>query len=263
MKAYLSILRIQLATLCQYRAAMIASFGTLIFWGFIKGMILKAFYAESSAMQPITLAEGITFIWLGQTLLQLMPWVIDKEVETKVKTGNIIYELARPLDLYNFWYVRALAMRLVPLFMRSVPLYFLALLFFGLSAPISWQAGIGFCLSVLLAAFLSSSMTTMVIISFFWTVSGEGIQRLLPHTSMLLTGLIVPLPLFPQWLQPFLNIQPFRGLVDIPSRIYTGVIPEQQILFYLLFQIAWIAVFVVGGRALLNRAISRMVIQGG
>ena len=36
------------------------------------------------------------------------------------------------------------------------------------------------------------------------------------------SGLIIPLPLFPDWLQPLLYWQPFRGLADVPYRIYGG-----------------------------------------
>ena len=33
---------------------------------------------------------------------------------------------------------------------------------------------------------------------------------------IVLSGALVPLPLFPDWLQPALALQPFAGLVDIP-----------------------------------------------
>src|SRR5262245_197027 len=99
MKAYLAILKGRLAALFQYRAAALAGLTTQIFWGFVKIMIMSAFFAQSAASQPISLAEAITFIWLGQALLQLLPWNIDKEIEFQVKSGNVAYELIRPLDL--------------------------------------------------------------------------------------------------------------------------------------------------------------------
>ena len=42
---------------------------------------------------------------------------------------------------------------------------------------------------------------------------------------ILFAGLIVPLPLFPDWLQPFLYWQPFRGMADVPFHVYSGHIP--------------------------------------
>ena len=140
---------------------------------------------------------------------------------------------------------------------------FVAWLFFGLPLPASGAAGVAFGVSVLIAAFLSSAITTMKLITLFWTLSGEGIQRLLPSVALLFSGMIVPLPLFPGWLQPFLNIQPFRGIIDIPCRFYTGVIPLNEALYYIGFQLFWTLVFVLFGKLLLNKALKHFVVLGG
>jgi ABC-2 type transport system permease protein len=262
MNGYLAILKIRMKALLQYRAAAFAAICAQLFWGIITVMIFRAFYAGSSA-EPISLNQTITFIWLGQALLQLIPWSIDKEIEAQVKNGNVAYELIRPLHLYGLWFARSFALRLIPTLMRCLPIFVFGGLFFGLSAPVSLQAGLAFFLSVIFALLLSSAMTTAVLISLFWTVSGEGIQRLLPHFTVLFSGMVVPLPLFPSWMQPFLNVQPFRGVMDIPCRLYTGVIPASDAMYYFAFQLAWICAFVLFGKWLMHRAMKSFVIQGG
>ncbi len=263
MNGYLAILKIRMKALFQYRAAALAAIMNQLFWGILMTMIFRAFFSSTSASHPISLSQSITFIWLSQALLQLLPWTIDKELESQVKNGNVVYELIRPLNLYTLWFVRSLAMRLVPTITRCLPIFLIAGWFFELQPPISWNAGVLFCLSVIFSFFLSSAITTLVIISLFWTISGEGIQRLLPHFSLLLSGMTIPLPLFPQWMQPFLNIQPFRGILDIPCRIYTGIIPEADVWIYIGFQLAWIVGLVLFGQWLMKRATRRFVIQGG
>ena len=263
MNGYLAVLKIRVKVLLQYRAAAFAGIITQAFWGLLNVMIFKAFFSQSAGPEPITLAQTITFVWLGQALLQVLPWTVDRELEAQVKNGHVAYELIRPLDLYRLWYVRAFAMRLIPTLMRCFPIFICGGLFFGLAAPISWQAGGIFCLSVCFALFLSAAIITLVIVSLFWTVSGDGIQRLLPHIVTFFSGMIVPLPLFPAWAQPFLNWQPFRGVMDIPCRLYTGVIPVAEAPHYLLFQLAWTACFILLGKTLMHRALKQFVIQGG
>jgi ABC-2 type transport system permease protein len=263
MKAYLAILKCRFSALFQYRAAALAGLCTQTFWGLIKMMVLTAFFSGTSASQPMTLGQAITFIWLGQALLQLLPWNIDKEVEEQVKTGNVAYELVRPLDLYWLWFARSLAMRLVPTVMRCIPIFVLAGLFFGLEPPHSIASACAFICSLGFSAILSASITTFVIVSLMWTISGEGLQRLLPHIVVFFSGMIVPLPLFPTWMQPFLNIQPFRGIIDIPARIYTGMIPASDAFYYLGFQLIWCMVIIFMGRMLIKRGLKRLVIQGG
>lgn len=263
MRAYAAILRTRALTLFQYRAAAFAGLSTQIFWGILKVMVLTAFYTQANAAQPLTLEQAVTYIWLGQALLQLLPWSIDRELEALVKKGNVAYELIRPVDLYGLWFARALAMRVVPTSMRCGLVFLFAGVFFGLKAPVSWSAGGLFVLSVGGAALLASAITTIIIISLFWTLSGEGTQRLWPSVIWLFSGLGVPLPLFPDWMQPFLNLQPLRGVLDIPCRIYTGVIAVPDAGYYLCFQLVWFAVFVFVGRQMMEIAMKRVVIQGG
>jgi len=263
MNGYFAILNIRVKMLFQYRAAAFAAICTQLFWGLITVMIYRAFYAGSETSEPITLGQTITFLWLGQSFLRILPWTVDKEIEAQVKNGNVAYELVRPLHLYALWFARAFAHLAAPTAMRCAPVLILAGLFLGLQAPVSLAAGLAFFVSVILAFFLSSSIVTLVMISLFWTISGEGIKRMMPHITVLLSGMVVPLPLFPGWMQPFLSFQPFRGVMDIPCRLYTGVIPAAEAVYYFAFQIAWTLFFIWLGRYCAHRAMKKFVIQGG
>jgi ABC-2 type transport system permease protein len=263
MKPYFALLKARAAVLFQYRSAALAGIGTQIFWGILTVMILEAFYLNAGASEPLTLEQAIIFIWIVQAFLLMMPWNLDKEIEAQIRSGNVSYELLRPINLYGYWYLRSLAMRFIPTLMRCLPVLFFAAIFYAFPLPVSWAAGIGFIASIALGLLLASAITTLIIISLFWTISGEGIQRLMPHFTVILSGALVPLPLFPEWMQPFLSVQPFRGVLDIPSRIYTGVIPEHEILFYLAFQGLWTLLIVLAGKRLIRRAMKHFVIQGG
>lgn len=263
MNSYLAILKIRMKTLFQYRVAAFAGICTQLFWGIIQVMVFKAFYSETSVSAPISLSQAITFIWIAQALVQITPWTIDKEIEAQIRSGNVAYELIRPLHLYGLWFARSFALRFAPAALRCMPIFIIAGLFLDLKAPISWEAGVAFSFSVVLALFLGAAITTLVIISLFWTISGDGILRLTPHIAVLFSGIVVPLPLFPHWMQPFLNLQPLRGIMDIPCRLYTGVIPTAEALYYLFFQLAWILIFVYFGQRLMKWASHKFIIQGG
>lgn len=262
MRAYLAILKSRSLVLFQYKMAALIGMVTQFFWGLLKVFILSAFYA-SAAIQPISLSQAKEYVWIGQAFLLLLPWTIDKEIEEQIKNGNVAYELIFPMSLYGYWFSRALAMRLIPTIWRAVPLFFLAFIFFDLSLPVSFSAFVYFLISLFLAALLSAAITVFVIITLFWTISADGILSLTAHVVVLLSGMIVPLPLFPSWLQPFLNVQPLRGIVDIPSRIYMGIISGSDALYFLGFQIGWIICFILLGKILLQRALKKFVVQGG
>ena len=143
MRPYLSVLSARIRMLLQYRAAALAGMSTQLFWGLIRVMIFEAFYRTATQAQPMTYAEVVNYVWLGQVLFALLPWAPDNDVRIMVRTGTVAYELVRPVDLYAFWYSRALANRVAPTLLRSAPLFCLAFLFFGLQAPASPGRGCG------------------------------------------------------------------------------------------------------------------------
>ncbi|MBI2501885.1 MAG: ABC-2 family transporter protein [Candidatus Latescibacteria bacterium] len=263
MRSYLAVFSARLRMLLQYRAAAFAGLATQLFWGLIRVMIFEAFYRTTTSPQPMNYAQVVDYVWLGQALLALLPIWMDTEVRAMMRNGTVVYELVRPLDLYNFWYARALASRLAPTLLRALPLGGLALLFFGLAPPVSPAAGLAWLLTVLGALLLGGAISTLLNISLMWTIAGEGIFQIVAACVVLLSGMIVPLPFFPDWMQVALKSLPFAGLVDLPFRLYTGHIPAAEAPAIFAGQLAWTAALVGLGRLVLRRGIRRLVVQGG
>jgi ABC-2 type transport system permease protein len=263
MKAYRAILRSRLMTLFQYRAAALAGAGTQLFFGLVRVMIYEGFYRSSSGPQPLNVDQVITYIWLGQAMLLLAALDVDRDVAAMVRSGNVAYEMTRPLDLYALWYTRAFSGRAAPLLMRSIPIFLVAGLFLGLQPPASAMAAAQFVLSAFFALLLSASFVALMTISLLWTISGEGIYRLAAPLIFFLSGMVIPLPLFPNWTQPVIAILPFRALIDTPFLIYLGVLTGPAAAAALAHQIAWAAVSIIAGRAILMRHLRRLVVQGG
>lgn len=262
MRPYLAILSARFRVLLQYRAAAVAGFGTQLFWGLIRMMIFAAFYENAAAAAPMSEDHVITYIWLGQAFFAMFPLWVDRDVHNLIRTGNVAYELLRPADLYSLFYTRMLAQRVAPTLLRSIPMLIIATVagwirWPGPAALAAWAA------TMLGALMLSCALSTLMTISMFWTISGQGIARLTMGMGFLLSGMVIPLPLFPDSLQPVLTALPFRGVCDAPYRVFTGHIPLSGVPLALAHQLGWVAALVVLGRWLLARATRRLVIQGG
>ena len=263
MNAYRAILVSRFLSLLQYRSAALAGAGTQLFFGLVRVMIFDGFYRSSSTPQPMTVDQVVTYIWLGQAMLLLAMFDVDKDVAAMIRTGNVAYEMTRPLDLYGVWFTRALGGRAAPLLMRSVPIFIVAGLFLGLRPPASLPAGGLFILSTCAGLVLAASLVALLTVGLFWTISGEGLNRLAVPVIFFLSGIVIPLPLFPSWMQGAIALLPFRGLIDTPFRIYLGVLSGPAAVAALLHQIAWAVGFVLLGRMMLARGVKRLVVQGG
>jgi len=128
LRAYFAVISARYRTLLQYRAAAFAGFVTQLFWGAIRIMIFAAFYAVTSDEQPMSFTMVVSYVWLGQALLGILPWNIDTEIAEMIRSGSVSYELARPLDLYNFWFCRTIALRTATTTLRCVPMFIVAVL---------------------------------------------------------------------------------------------------------------------------------------
>ena len=144
MKAYSSFFRLRLAVQLQYRAAALAGLFTNFFFGLVRVMVFQAFYASGTMVQPMTLAQTVTYTWLAQAAFRIQPYNGDLETLAMVRSGNIAYELCRPLHLYFIWYCRLAAFRLVPALLAGVPILVISYMLpgdFGLALPASPKWG--------------------------------------------------------------------------------------------------------------------------
>jgi ABC-2 type transport system permease protein len=177
----------------------------------------------------------------------------------------------RPLHLYALWYCRAVAWRSAPLALRLLPMVVVAALIlplvglagWAMPPPVSLAAGAAWVASMVGALAVSAALTSLMTVSLLWTVSGEGIAVLVSALAALLSGMIIPLPLFPEWAQPLLRALPFAALMDLPARLYTGHLPAAQVGWVLAHQLLWTGLLATLGTWLVGRATRRLVVQGG
>jgi ABC-2 type transport system permease protein len=254
----------------QYRAAAVAGLWTQVCFGLTLIMIYESFYASTDQLQPMTFPQVVSYVWLGQALLALLPWNVDTEVRAMVRSGAVAYELCRPLDLYNLWFMRAMAWRTAPTVLRAVPMTILAMFLPPLIGLEEWRLhppglahGVAFATAIVCTVLLSCALTTLLNITLMWTVSADGAVALLAVLVTLFSGMLIPLPLFPDWAQPMLMMMPFAGLVDLPYRLYIGNIEASRATGVILHQLLWTAALIAFGRWLISRGMRRIVVQGG
>ncbi|MCW3051895.1 MAG: transporter permease, partial [Chthonomonadales bacterium] len=138
-----------------------------------------------------------------------------------------------------------------------------AMLWFGMRSPPSAASGLAWLLTTFGATLLNTAFMTLVTLTMFWTLSGEGMQRLAPFLVYMFSGMLLPLAFWPDAAQPLLHLLPFRGMIDVPFRVYLGLISPMQALGEFAVQMLWTTALVLAGRALLARGTRRLVIQGG
>lgn len=200
-KMYYSVFRLRLYHGLQYRAAALAGVATQFFWGFIIIMVFEAFYRHAATEPPISLPQLISYVWLQQSFLALiMLWFRDNELFKLITTGNIAYELCRPSGIYGFWYAKLLAQRLSSAILRSLPILLVAFFLpqpYRLSLPPDVSTLLLFVLTLVLGLFILVSISMLIYMSVFITMSPTGSLLMFGVLGEFLAGMVIPVPLMP------------------------------------------------------------------
>lgn len=267
MKKYFSFFRIRFLAGLQYRAAAWAGVATQFAWGFMLLLMYRAFYRSGSAAFPMSFSKLSGYIWMQQAFLAMYAtWFYDDEIFGHITGGSVAYELSRPCDLYNMWFVKNMALRLSRVLLRCIPILLVASLLpapFGLSLPAGILAALLFPLSMFLGFMVLVALGMLVYISVFSTLSPMGI-RILAATSMeFLCGGIIPIPFFPDWMQGLMSFLPFGSIQNTPFLIYGGLISSADAVKSMGVQLFWLVLLVTAGKIMMNNALKKVVVQGG
>lgn len=267
MKSYLSYFKLKFKTGLQYRAAALAGISTQLFFGIVYISVYIAFYESDSASLPMPIGELVSYLWLNQAFFALVyMWYKDKDILSLIKKGNIAYELCRPQDLYLMWSSKILGERLSNLSLRCIPVLLIASFLpglFHLSLKTTLLRFIISISSLILSAFLMVSIILLYHIICLFTLDEKGVVNIMMILTDILSGLVIPIPFFPSYLQKISNYLPFRYISDFPFRLYVGNIPVNSGVEGLLIQFIWIIIIVILGRLLMKLALRKTVVQGG
>lgn len=271
LRACLSIFRIKTAEGFQYRAAGFAGASVSIFYSLIEITVYSVFYHYAAKplaglLAGYSLSQVITYVWLAQTLFLMQPMNIDSDILSKITTGDVGIELCRPLDLYLHWFSKNAGGRLVLLFWRGSVVLLTGMLVpspFRMLPPVSFLGFLCMLFSILSAFLLCTAFGTLACCIRLNITWGDGPTYILMLLGSVLSGVYLPLQLWPDFLQRFLYLQPFAGYLDIPLRLYLGTLPPSKALPAIAMQLFWTAGFILAGKWILSKRLTKIIVQGG
>lgn len=267
MKKYLSFFRIRFSNTLQYRAAAYGGIATQFAWGFMRILMFRAFYEADPAAFPMEFSQLTSYIWLQQAFLAMFAtWFTDGEIFSSIQNGNIAYELLRPMNLYSMWFTKNLALRLSRTVLRCMPILVITVFLpkpYGLSMPINSFAFLMFFVTMILAFFCVVAFMMLLYISAFYTLSPAGVRLIALSLAEFLEGGIIPLPFLPDTVRRIVELTPFASMGNVPYRVYSGDIAGNEILSAISLQIFWIVALVFIGKVWIEKALKKVVVQGG
>ena len=233
------------ATMVQYRASLfiwmigqvLEPLVYLIVWSTVSngnGGSVGGYTAQGFAAYYLTLmiVNQVTYTW------------IMYEYEYRIRQGSLSFALLKPVHPIHSDISDNLSSKLVTLPILLVVAGLLALVFHPVAAPTVW-AVLAFIPALVLAFLVRFLMEWTLALASFWTTRVSAINQVYFILMLFLSGQLVPLSLFPHWLQVLGAILPFRWMVGFPVELVLGRLTPLQALAGLAAQAAWLVISLV------------------
>jgi ABC-2 type transport system permease protein len=232
---------------------------------FVLWVVWIAIFAASTTeiIGGFTLPMMINYVILS-ALIQTYTWtMVEYGMEEEIKSGSIATLLLKPFKYPFYHFFKDFGM-VVGSSIIKFPIMVAVAVFalgFTIAAP---EVIIITGISTILGYLVNFLVAFLVGLWAFWTVGSIWGFRLTKQVVMgIMSGAIIPLYLFPDWLVNIANVLPFKAIFHIPLSIYIGKITGIEILYSLGQQVLWIVILSALAASIWVISKKRLVIQGG
>ncbi|MBD7968304.1 ABC transporter permease [Paenibacillus gallinarum] len=237
-----------------------------LFGNFVAILILTEIWKAvlgNGEINGIGVEQMITYSIINTLLSAVLLNGISEKVDNSLKSGSIATELIKPISYPLYLLSEGLGNSFYQLIFTSIPSLFIAWFFFGFLPPASAIHFLGFLFALGLALTISFLLGYLISLLAFWLMNHFALNWMMGGLITIFSGSFLPLWFFPESWLPITKILPFLYLGYFPAAIYLGTLTGQEMGSFLITGLAWIAGLTLLVCWLWNKAIKRLVVQGG
>lgn len=144
---------------------------------------------------------------------------IHRKIEEDVRDGSIAYHLGRPVSYISMRIAEASGQLLVRLAGMGLGGFLIAFIAAGVGPNIDSAHFPIFLLLGLSAAFVGLLFETAIGLSALWLQEATPLYWIWQKLLFILGGLMLPITVYPVWMQEFSSMTPFYALLYAPGRL--------------------------------------------
>ncbi|OAB47991.1 ABC transporter permease [Paenibacillus antarcticus] len=229
---------------------------------FIQISIWRALLGTGS-LNGINIEAMITYSLINASVSMMLMNKVIYVVDDKLKTGNIISDLLKPISYPLLLFYDELGNVVFQIMFTVVPTIFIAWLIFGFSFPTEPYTIVAFVISLLIALAISFLLGYLIALVSFWFLTTFALDWMVAALITVFSGSFLPLWFFSAEWRFIADMLPFQFLGFVPAAIYMGKMDASEILWMIMKGSVWILILWLATQLLWSRAIKRLVVQGG
>lgn len=263
MKKYIDYTIIGVKEHLAYPSAIWAHLFSKIMYLYLQFSIWNALFSSHSQIKPLVNRENtLNYIIVATIISTFIECNTIEWVNTQIQTGNIAVELIRPIDFKKMIFSRHLGDSIVKIVFCCIPLLVFAIVVFH--RPLLFHTEIYYGLTSIILAYCIQFLYSLIIgLLAFWLIVTWPLNMLLSAIYKLLSGVWIPITLFPDLLYKINLLLPFRAIYAIPVTIMTNEMETKAILELIIIQLIWIICLYFITEIVWKIGKRKLIVQGG
>jgi len=264
LRPYLRLVRAGFRRQSAYLGAAAGGFVANVTFGFLKSAILLATVeAAGGELEGYDAGAMLAFVWIGQGMLGLVNLTGRDVLGERIKNGDVVIDFLRPLHLQAAGLASFLGERSFSLIPRGLPTLLIGGLVTGMAMPSTALPYVLGAVSVVLGMSLSYLCAFALCMVGLWVVEVRGLQVAYMVVGGFLSGLYIPVALFPDWLRAIAHATPLPSILMAPIDVLTGRLVGGDAWQVVGTQVAWVAAVGALGWWLTSAGRRHLEVQGG
>ena len=234
-------------------------------WMFSEFWLWTVLYTQKAGAFNVTLKQMVTYAVMASVIgMCIRPGLgVAYQIAAKVKNGEIIMDMLKPLDFHLHTLARNVGETLFMTATLGVPSFLVGYFGLGMRLPSSPAQGLLFLLSLVLGYGVIFSLNYLLGLLAIFTIDIRNISWAYNAVMRFFSGSDIPLWLFPVFLSQVAGVLPFKCIFFIPLSIYIGNLGAGETAWAMALQAFWLVVLALVGRLAWQRAHQHLTIQGG
>lgn len=263
MKKYVDYMKIGMKEHLVYAGAVWARLFSKIIYLYLQFCIWSALFTSGCIKKPaLDKTNILRYIVIATIVSTIIECNVIEKINEQIQSGNIATELIRPIGFKRMLLSKHLGDTVVKILCYTIPLMILAKVSTEMQLVCTYQLGFGI-LSILLAYSIQFLYSLIIGLLAFWFIVTWPINMFLGAIYKLLSGVWIPVTMFPEMLYKVNLFLPFRAIYAIPVSILANGMKINVIWQSIGIQIIWLVILYILMQCIWQVGRRKLVVQGG
>jgi ABC-2 type transport system permease protein len=260
MRKYLRYSYISVKEYLAYPSNILAELASKFLYLFMQICLWKALFSGFERRGSLSYSDTIRYVAAACVVSILIECNTIASMNQQIRSGDIVNDLLRPMDFKLMMLFKHFGNTMIKSLLIAVPTLLFAIRLIS-DVPFSSDRLVWGLISVALAYVIHFLYSLVIGMLAFFLIVTWPLNMLFGALYKFLSGIWIPVTMFPELLYRINLFLPFRAVYAIPVSLLTGSVSDVK--GSILCQILWLVAFLILAEFVWLKGYKKLVLQGG